>query len=217
MSRLPIPFANHRTYVGHSGVDFAQPRGTLVLASGRGVVGGRSENPRGGLIQWVDYDGMPGVGYAHLDTFAGIPPRGSPVVEGTPLCRVGNSGFSTGPHLHMEVNGHATTAGFWRFFDPNRVVQQGKPAGGGGSTPLPIPEQRKARSSMATVYINVGKNPPVFALAGDGQGDAAWLEFTDQQLANALVGFHGISQKAVPLGDTSFREWRDKYRSGGSR
>lgn len=138
MSRLPIPFANHRTYVGHSGIDFAQPRGTLVRASGPGVVGRRNHTVRGGNLVWIDYDGYPGVAYAHLDDYRDSPPVGTRVVEGTPICRVGNSGFSTGPHLHMEVNGHATTAGFWRFFDPNRVVSAGQPSGGGGA-PLPIP------------------------------------------------------------------------------
>ncbi|WP_442575859.1 hypothetical protein ACSBPH_01530 [Microbacterium sp. F51-2R] len=72
-----------------------------------------------------------------------------------------------------------------------------------------VPEAKKARAGMATVYVNV--DTKVFALAGDGVGKAAWLEFTDQQLANNLVAFHGISQKAVPLGDVSFREWRAKY------
>lgn len=30
---LKIPFSNPATYAGHSGVDFPQPRGTVVRAS----------------------------------------------------------------------------------------------------------------------------------------------------------------------------------------
>lgn len=150
MARLPIPFVNHRTYPGHSGVDFPQPRGTLVRASGNGIVGRRTSNPRGGNLAWIDYDGIPGVGYAHLDDYRDSPAPGTRVRLGDPICRVGNSGFSTGPHLHMEVNGHATTAGFWRFFDPNNVVGGGSAAGGGGK-PLPIPDPVKEDPIMELV------------------------------------------------------------------
>lgn len=150
MSRLPIPFDNPATYVGHSGVDFPKPRGTIVKASGPGRIGLRSSNARGGLLVWVDYDGFPGVGYAHLDDYRDSPPVGTRVREGDTVCRVGNSGFSTGPHLHMEVDGHATTAGFWRFFDRNKVVGQGTPAGGGGA-PLPKPDEKAQEDT--TMYL----------------------------------------------------------------
>ena len=76
--------------------------------------------------------------YAHLDNYIDSPPVGTRVIEGTVLGRVGNSGRSTGPHLHMEVNGHASTAGFWRFFDRNRVVGGGSPSGWGSEPEKPI-------------------------------------------------------------------------------
>lgn len=132
---LPIPFGNPATYAGHSGVDFAQPRGTIFRASGSGVVGRRSSNARGGNLVWVDYDGYPGVAYAHLDDYRDSPPVGSRVREGDVLGHVGNSGHSTGPHLHVEVYGNATTAGFWRFFTAARVVGAGSAAGGSATLP----------------------------------------------------------------------------------
>lgn len=135
MALLPIPFANHATYPGHSGVDFAQPRGTIFRASGPGVMQGRWSNPRGGNLFGVKYDGYPSVFYAHLDNYADVPAPGTRLNEGDVIGHVGNSGNSTGPHLHMEVEGHATTAGFWQFFDPNRVV------GGGGGTVGPTQRQ----------------------------------------------------------------------------
>jgi peptidoglycan hydrolase-like protein with peptidoglycan-binding domain len=133
MARLPIPFSNPRTYAGHSGVDYAQPRGTIFRASGPGRVTTRSRNDRGGFYVWVQYDNGPLVGYHHMDSHNGTPFVGARVAEGTQLGFVGNTGNSTGPHLHSEVAGHATTAGYWQFFDPGRVVGGGSTAGGSTS------------------------------------------------------------------------------------
>lgn len=153
MARLPIPFGNPATYPGHSGVDYPQARGTLFRASGPGKVTLRNYNSRAGNMVWVEYDAMPsqnGVAYAHLDNYNDSPPVGTRVVEGTVLGRVGNTGNSTGPHLHSEVNGYATTDGYWKWFDPNRVVQGG---GGGGGTPGP--SQRQVGANGAN-----GRNDP---------------------------------------------------------
>lgn len=121
--KLPIPFGNPATYKGHSGVDFGQPRGTPFRASGPGRITSRAKNARGGYYVWVQYDAGPRVGYHHMDSHRGVPAPGTRVAEGTLLGYVGSLGqYSTGPHLHSEVSGHATTDGYWRFFDPNRVV-----------------------------------------------------------------------------------------------
>lgn len=120
--KLPIPFDNPTTYPGHSGVDFGQPRGTVFRASGPGVVTTLGQNARGGFYIWVRYDNGFEVGYHHMDSHEGCPAKGTRVAEGTPLGLVGNSGNSTGPHLHSEVAGRATTDGYWSVFDRNRVV-----------------------------------------------------------------------------------------------
>lgn len=157
MSRLPIPFGNPATYPGHSGVDFGQPRGTIFRASGPGAVTTRAHNSRGGYYIWVRYDNGPHVGYHHMDSHVGCPPVGARVSEGTQLGYVGNSGRSTGPHLHSEVEGHATTDGYWQFFDASRVV--GSSSGGGaqpssgGGVPV-TPSQSKEDDTMYSVQIN---------------------------------------------------------------
>lgn len=153
---LPMPFNNPATYAGHSGVDFPQPRGAIFRASGSGVIGLRSRNPRGGNLVWVDYDGYPGVAYAHLDNYTDSPPVGTRVRQGDVIGRVGNSGHSTGPHLHVEIYGHATTAGFWKFFDRNRVVGAGSAAGGSAVRP------QKQENDMGTLDNTEG-NYQVFA------------------------------------------------------
>lgn len=129
--KLPIPFAHHTTYAGHSGIDFPQPRGTKFRASGNGIVGLLKETAFGGKMIWVDYDDLPkgrGVGYAHMDSWADCPPVGTRVVEGTVLGRVGSSGRSTGPHLHIEIAHEAGAENVWKYFDPARVVNEGAPS-----------------------------------------------------------------------------------------
>lgn len=139
MSKMPVPFGNGQTYNGHSGYDFPAPRGTIIPASGSGTIGLRNSTPRGGNIVWVDYDDMPrgaGVAYAHLDSYQDSPPVGSRVSYGSPVARVGMSGNTTGPHAHLEVYGHASSAGFLQFFDLNNVVGTVR---GDVAPPFPLP------------------------------------------------------------------------------
>lgn len=140
MTLLPIPFNNPATYAGHSGVDFPQPRGTPFRASWPGVVTSIDYGPRPGHTVWVRYDTGVLVGYCHMDARTTHVRVGQRVTEGTILGLVGSLGtFSTGPHLHCEIAGHATTAGFWRFFTASRVVGDGQPAGG-NERPIPEPD-----------------------------------------------------------------------------
>lgn len=133
---LPMPFGDPTTYAGHSGIDFPQARGTLFRASGHGRVRNIGRNERGGNYIWVNYDGYPAVGYHHMDRSSPYVVPGTEVWEGSPLGLVGSLGkYSNGPHLHSEVEGRATASGYWTIFDRSRVVGQGNPSGGGGSTP----------------------------------------------------------------------------------
>ena len=89
--------------VMHEGVDFAVPRGTPVYAASEGVVTGA--RPNGGYGNWVRVDHGDGVAtaYGHLSRFA---PRIKPsvrVARGELVGLSGNTGRSTGPHLHFEV------------------------------------------------------------------------------------------------------------------
>ena len=211
---LPIPFNNPYTYSDHSGVDFPRPRGEHFRASGNGVVGLRSSNPRGGNLVWVDYDDLPrgaGVAYAHLDNYIDSPPVGTRVTEGTVLGRVGNSGRSTGPHLHMEVNGHASTAGFWRFFDRNRVVSQGSTAG---------EEQEPAKAgneddTMMMLKIIAGGSTHLAAL-----GEGVFKHFKAGEPIERIVAASGSTWQAIDISelpaflatygcDTSIWDFRD--------
>jgi murein DD-endopeptidase MepM/ murein hydrolase activator NlpD len=112
-------------YRFHSGVDWANPTGTPILASGNGVVtfaGWKSGYGRYTRIQHMNgYES----GYGHQSGFAkGIVP-GAKVRQGQVIGYVGSTGQSTGPHLHYEV----LIGG--QFKDPLRVpLPRGKELSG---------------------------------------------------------------------------------------
>jgi murein DD-endopeptidase MepM/ murein hydrolase activator NlpD len=88
----------------HTGVDFAAPYGTPILAAGAGriVQAGRY----GGYGNWVkiDHGGGIATGYGHMARYApGVRP-GVHVRQGQVVGFVGSTGMSTGPHLHYELH-----------------------------------------------------------------------------------------------------------------
>lgn len=97
--RLHPIFKNWRA---HTGVDFAAPRGTRVIASADGTV--VSAGTRGGYGNAVEirHGGSITTLYAHLSGFAKGIRSGTRVRQGEPIGYVGSTGFATGPHLHYE-------------------------------------------------------------------------------------------------------------------
>ncbi len=87
----------------HSGVDYAAPKGTAVYASGNGKVEmARYVNGYGNFIK-IRHNSEYETAYGHLHRFAsGIRP-GVNVRKGQIIAYVGNTGRSTGPHLHFEI------------------------------------------------------------------------------------------------------------------
>lgn len=86
----------------HKGIDLAAPIGTKVGATRDGVVT-RSGFDRKGYGNWVEVRHPDGTTsrYGHLDK-RGVK-VGQEVEQGARLGTVGNSGRSTGPHLHFEI------------------------------------------------------------------------------------------------------------------
>lgn len=93
----------------HHGVDFVAAYGTPVRAAGDGqvvYVGWKGDNGR--LIS-IRHNGVYRTAYAHLSRYAKGLRRGAWVQQGQVIGYVGNSGSSTGTHLHYAVyrNGRA--------------------------------------------------------------------------------------------------------------
>jgi murein DD-endopeptidase MepM/ murein hydrolase activator NlpD len=86
----------------HTGVDFAAPKGTRVLAVADGHV--VSAGARGGYGNAIEIRHGGGVVtlYAHLSGFATGIRAGTRVRQGEAIGYVGATGWATGPHLHYE-------------------------------------------------------------------------------------------------------------------
>jgi murein DD-endopeptidase MepM/ murein hydrolase activator NlpD len=107
-SRLTSGFGNRRHPVlgytrMHAGVDFGAPIGTPIYAAGDGVISRASVMGGYGNVVDLDHDTTWSTRYAHLSRFAPGLRAGDRVVQGQVIAYSGNTGRSTGPHLHYEV------------------------------------------------------------------------------------------------------------------
>jgi murein DD-endopeptidase MepM/ murein hydrolase activator NlpD len=87
----------------HTGIDWAAQIGTPILASGTGVI--EEVGPKGQYGNYIRIRHANGyqTAYAHMSRFAQGVREGVKVRQGQVIGFVGNTGFSTGPHLHYEV------------------------------------------------------------------------------------------------------------------
>jgi murein DD-endopeptidase MepM/ murein hydrolase activator NlpD len=90
-------------------MDIAMPEGTPIIAARGGMViktensqTGRGANPSGNFVRVLHDDGTMGV-YLHLMQGSVAVKEGQRVTVGSALGRSGNTGNSTGPHLHFVV------------------------------------------------------------------------------------------------------------------
>ncbi|QII98619.1 peptidoglycan DD-metalloendopeptidase family protein [Stutzerimonas balearica] len=100
---------SHFTAKGRYAVDIAMPEGTPIIAARGGMVvkveneqSGRGNNPAGNFVRVLHDDGTMGV-YLHLMQGSVVVREGQRVATGERLARSGNTGNSTGPHLHFVV------------------------------------------------------------------------------------------------------------------
>lgn len=87
----------------HTGVDWAAPRGTPILAAGDGTI--EMAERHGGYGNYVRIRHANGfaTAYGHMTRFASGSKPGARVKQGQIIGYVGSTGRSTGPHLHYEV------------------------------------------------------------------------------------------------------------------
>ncbi len=99
----------------HTGVDWAAPPGTPILAAGAGTI--EFAGRRGGYGNRVRIRHGNGyqTTYSHLQRIAEGVTQGARVAQGEVIGYVGSTGVSTGPHLHYEVLVDS------RFTDPMKI------------------------------------------------------------------------------------------------
>ncbi len=100
---------SHNTPKGRYAVDIAMPEGTPIAAARAGTVievengqFGHGPSPSGNFVRIAHEDGSQSA-YLHLRRGSVKVRPGERVEVGTPLAESGNTGRSTGPHLHFVV------------------------------------------------------------------------------------------------------------------
>lgn len=114
ISQAPgMPPTSHTTPASKNAVDFTMPEGTSVVAARAGVVidvdlthqdSGQDTSlmDKANIVQLLHRDGTMAI-YAHLKPGAPTVVLGQRVVAGQHLGWSGNTGYSSGPHLHFAV------------------------------------------------------------------------------------------------------------------
>jgi len=89
----------------HKGVDIAAPIGTPIFAPGEGVILSATDvyqnKPKYGKVVVIETKNGAQTLFAHLDSFNVA--AGQQVKAGQHIATIGNTGVSTGPHVHMET------------------------------------------------------------------------------------------------------------------
>ncbi|MGH8298210.1 MAG: M23 family metallopeptidase [Steroidobacteraceae bacterium] len=137
------PFTGREEF--HEGIDFAAPEGTPIHAVAAGIVTWAGQRGGYGNMVQIDHGNGYATRYAHAAKL--LVHVGETVSRGDVIALVGDTGRSTGPHVHFEVltNGHEV--------NPARFV-----ALHAGSAPFGGP---------ATVHVAARKAPP--SASADGQ------------------------------------------------
>lgn len=86
----------------HHGVDVALPTGTPLVAPADGVIVHKGNGPSGGITLIVKHADNIHTVYYHLQKPSHLA-KGAKVERGEVIAYSGNTGASTGPHLHWEV------------------------------------------------------------------------------------------------------------------
>jgi murein DD-endopeptidase MepM/ murein hydrolase activator NlpD len=102
----------------HPGIDIAVSAGSLVRASGGGVVREAGQDPEYGLFVLVDHPEEYQSMYGHLSRI--LVTAGAAVSSGQVIGLSGNTGRSTAPHLHFEIRRHSSS------LDPLTFVKEGR-------------------------------------------------------------------------------------------
>jgi hypothetical protein len=96
----------------HKGIDVAAPTGAPILAAADGIVtfADWDDGGYGNVVELTHADGSLTL-YAHTSKI--LVSKGQQVRQGQPIAQVGSTGWSTGPHLHFEVQ-----SGSKKILDP---------------------------------------------------------------------------------------------------
>lgn len=99
----------------HKGVDWAVPKGTAVYASSGGVVKKAGWGRGYGYVIYIEHPGGIETRYGHLSKI--LVSSGQSVKQGQKIALSGNTGISSGPHVHFEYRDHGTALNPLKYLD----------------------------------------------------------------------------------------------------
>lgn len=189
----------------HRGVDIAVPTGTTVLAAMDGTVTTATYDASYGNYVAIEDSNGYCTKYAHMDTLSVS--AGQTVTHGTTIGTTGNTGSSTGSHLHIEClyNGEYYNPLF--YFDVGEGTLYGESPGGGGSPGNVIPPDsyddatvqalmEEAARYLGYPYVWGGSSP---STSFDCSGFVCWV-FTNSGVHNlSRTTAQGIYDQCTPV------------------
>ena len=128
-ARLSSPFGLRKHPIlgftkHHNGTDFAAPTGTPIMASGNGTVIKAGWCGNGGNCVRIRHNSSYTTGYGHMSKIATR--TGRRVRQGQIIGYVGNTGMSTGPHLHYTVSYNGKFVNSQKLKLPSGKILKGK-------------------------------------------------------------------------------------------
>ncbi len=121
----------------HTGLDFPAEPGTPIRAAAGGVVVAQEIHPGYGNLVEIDHGNNLVTRYAHASRV--MVKQGDLIKRGQIIAEVGNTGRSTGPHLHFEVLVEGVYQNPTKFLDAGKHLPKLALA--------PAPAQRRAKLS----------------------------------------------------------------------
>ena len=106
----------------HNGLDFAAPYGTEVYVTGNGTVIDAGRNSGLGNYIVVDHGYGLRTAYGHLSKMHVV--KGALVKRGDVIGLIGNTGISSGPHLHYEIIQYGQNKNPINFFNDDITVEE---------------------------------------------------------------------------------------------
>lgn len=186
----------------HRGVDIAVPTGTTVYAAHDGTVTAVAYDSHYGNYVAIEIDGYT-TKYAHMDSLSVS--AGQTVEKGAVIGTTGNTGSSTGSHLHIEClyNGEYYNPLF--YFDVGEGTLYGETPGGlpGNAIPPDAYDDASVQALMEEAakylgfpYVWGGSNP---STSFDCSGFVCWV-FTNSGVHNLpRTTAQGIYDQCTPV------------------
>ena len=211
----------------HRGVDIAVPTGTTVYAAMDGTVTTAAYDSYYGNYVVIEDDKGYCTKYAHMDTLSVS--AGQVVTHGMPIGTTGNTGSSTGSHLHIEClyNGEYYNPLFYFEAGTGTLYGEAPGSGSGGGNAVPPDSyddatvqalMEEAAKYLGYPYVWGGSSP---STSFDCSGYVCWV-FTNSGVHDLpRTTAQGIYDQCTPVsaseakaGDIIF--FTGTYNSGGA-